>query len=202
MSHLHQEALQAIREVLPSTYDDVADLWVELLLALPQAWRRYGHPCDENLAGEFGRFGFGPVDQAAKSLYMEAREVHGRHRRRSVHASRSNRAAEPRLRRARAAAANARLFVELYPTAADVENGWLCDRLLDLIYALPPQLDRSIEYSVHKIDLPASEHERATARLKLIFRTIAELAKAIADRDPADSARVGKIRSALRRVAT
>jgi hypothetical protein len=198
MSHLHQEALQAIREVLPSTYDDVADLWVELLLALPQAWRRYGHPFDENLAGEFGRFGFGPVDQAAKSLYIEAREATK---------SMDDIAADAFMLPDRIAQRSLdydapalllrmlALYVELYPTAADVENGRLRDRLLDLIYALPPQLGRSIEYGVHKLDLPASERDRAVARLKLIFRTIAELAKAIADHDPADSARVGKVNS-------
>jgi hypothetical protein len=48
---------------------------------------------------------------------------------------------------------------------------------------------------MHKLDVPASERDRATARLKLIFRTIAELAKAIADHDPTDSARVGKVNS-------
>lgn len=78
---------------------------MELLLALPQARQRYGHPFDENLAGEFGRFGFGPVDQAAKSLYIEAREAT-----KSMDDIAADafmlRAAEPRLRRARAAAAN------------------------------------------------------------------------------------------------
>jgi hypothetical protein len=75
ISHLHQEALQAIREVQPSTYDDIAELWVELLLALPQAWQRYGHSFDESSAGEFGRFGLGPADATAKNLYVEAREA-------------------------------------------------------------------------------------------------------------------------------
>ncbi len=196
ISHLHQEALHAIREVQPSTYDDISELWVELLLALPQAWQRYGHPFDERLAGEFGRFGFGPVDQAAKSLYIEAREATK---------SMDDIAADAFMLPDRVAQRSLdydapalllrmlALYVELYPTAAEVENDQLRERLLHLVFALPPQLGRLIEYELQRLDLPAAARERGTTRVKLIFRTIAELLKAIADRDPVDSGRVGKV---------
>jgi hypothetical protein len=199
VSHLHQEALQAIREVQPSTYDDIADLWVELLLALPQAWQRYGHPFDEALAGEFGRFGFGPVDAAAKNLYVEAREATK---------SMDDVAADAFMLPDRVATRSLEydapalllrmlaLYVELYPTAAEVGNDRVRDRLLHLVFALPPQLGRLIEHDFQRADLPENERERATRRLEIVFRTIAELLKAIADEDPQDTARIGNVNSA------
>jgi hypothetical protein len=199
ISHLHQEGLQAIREVQPSTYDDIADLWVELLLALPQAWQRYGHAFDEALAGEFGRFGFGPVDAAAKNLYVEAREATK---------SMDDIAAESFMLPDRVATRSLEyeapalllrmlaLYVELYPTAAEVDNDRIRGRLLDLVFALPPQLGRYIEHDFQRVDLLANERERATKRLEIVFRTIAELLKAIADQDPRDTARIGKVNSA------
>jgi hypothetical protein len=198
ISHLHQEALQAIREVQPSTYDDIADLWVELLLALPQAWQRYGHPFDEALAGEFGRFGFGPVDAGAKNLYVEAREATK---------SMDDIAAEAFMLPDRVAMRSLEydapalllrmlaLYVELYPTAAEVDNGRIRERLLRLVFALPPQLGRSIGHEFQRVDLPVDERERATKRLELVFRTIAELLKAIADHDPRDTGRISKVNS-------
>jgi hypothetical protein len=75
ISQLHQEALRALRDVEPSTYEDVSELWVELLLALPEAWARYGNAFDETVAGSFGRFGLGPVDTVSRDLYIEAREA-------------------------------------------------------------------------------------------------------------------------------
>jgi hypothetical protein len=198
ISHLHQETLQSIREVQPSTYDDIAELWVELLLALPAAWRRYGHSFDEALAGEFGRFGFGPVDQAAKDLFIEAREATK---------SMDDIAADAFMLPDRIAMRSLEydapalllrmlaLYVELYPTAAEVENGRLRERLLALVFALPQQLGRHTEYDLQRIDLPINEREQAEKRLKLVFRTIAELLKAIADHDPNDTARAGKVNS-------
>lgn len=198
IAHLHQEALQAIREVLPSTYDDIQELWVELLLALPQAWQRYGHAFDENLAGEFGRFGFGPVDQAEKCLYIEAREATK---------SMDDIAADAFMLPDRVAQRSLEydapalllrmlaLYVQLYPAAAEVGQERLRERLLHLVFALPPQLGRSIEYDLHRLEFPDAERERAITRLKIIFRTIAELLKAIADQDPRDAARVGKVNS-------
>jgi hypothetical protein len=88
------------------------------------------------------------------------------------------------------------LYVELYPTAAEVDNDRIRDRLLDLVFALPPQLGRYIEHDFQLVDLPANERERATKRLEIVFRTIAELLKAIADQNPQDTARIGKVNSA------
>jgi hypothetical protein len=142
--------------VQPSTYDDIADLWVELLLALPQAWQRYGHPFDEALAGEFGRFGFGPVDAGAKNLYVEAREATK---------SMDDIAAEAFMLPDRVAMRSLEydapalllrmlaLYVELYPTAAEVDNGRIRERLLRLVFALPPQLGRSIGHEFQRVDL-------------------------------------------------
>jgi hypothetical protein len=132
ISQLHQEALQAIREVQPSTYDDVMELWVELLLALPQAWQRYGNAFDESTVGEFGRFGLGPADAAAKNLYIEAREAT-----KAMHdlaaeafmlpdriATRSLDYDAPALLLRMLA-----LYVELYPTVAELEDSRLRERV-------------------------------------------------------------------------
>jgi hypothetical protein len=196
ISHLHQEALQAIREVQPSTSDDVAELWVELLLALPQAWQRYGHSFDEATAGEFGRFGLGPVDAAAKNLYVEAREAT-----KAMHdlaadalmlpdrvATRSLDYDAPALMLRMLA-----LYVELYPTVAELEDGRLRERLLHLVFELPLQLGRRIEHDVCRINLPPPERERAERDLQIVFRTVMELMKGIADHDPRDTDRIGKV---------
>jgi hypothetical protein len=198
ISDLHQEALQAIREVQPSTYDDIAELWVELLLALPQAWRRYGHSFDEATAGEFGRFGFGLVDAAEKNLYVEAREATK---------AMDDLAAETFMLPDRIARRSLEydalallvrmlaLYVELYPTAAEIVDRRLRERLLHLVFELPPQLGRFVAHDLRRLDLPLDERERAQKRLELVFRTIAELLKAIADHDPRDTDRLDVVNS-------
>jgi hypothetical protein len=199
ISQLHQEALQAIREVQPSTYDDVMELWVELLLALPQAWQRYGNAFDESTVGEFGRFGLGPADAAAKNLYIEAREAT-----KAMHdlaaeafmlpdriATRSLDYDAPALLLRMLA-----LYVELYPTVAELEDSRLRERLLHLVFELPLQLGRSIEHEFRQIDLETAERERSERNLRLIFRTVMEVMKAIADHDPRNAERVGKVNGA------
>lgn len=198
ISHLHQEALQAIRDVQPSTYDDIAELWVELLLALPQAWQRYGHSFDERTAGEFGRFGLGPADATAKNLYIEAREAT-----KAMH----DLAAEAFMLPGRIAGRSLdydapalllrmlALYVELYPTVAELDDARLRERLLHLVFELPPQVGRPIEHDFRKIDLAAAERERAARNLQIVFRTVMELMKAIADHDPRDTDRIGKVNS-------
>jgi hypothetical protein len=199
ISQLHQEALQAIREVQPSTYDDITELWVELLLALPQAWRRYGNAFDENMVGEFGRFGLGPADAAARNLYIEAREAT-----KAMHdlaaeafmlpdriATRSLDYDAPALLLRMLA-----LYVELYPTVAELEDSRLRERLLHLVFELPLQLGRSIEHEFRQIDLEAAKRERTERNLRLVFRTAMELMKAIADHNPRDADRIGKVNNA------
>lgn len=198
ISHLHQEALKAIREVQPSTYDDMAELWVELLLALPRAWERYGHSFDEATAGEFSRFGLGPADAAAKNLYVEAREST-----KAMH----DLAADAFMLPDRVASASLdfdapalllrmlALYVDLYPTVAELEDGRLRERLLHLVFELPLQLGRGIEHDFRRIDLPTGQRERVERNLKIVFRTVMELMKAIADHDPRDTERVAKVNS-------
>jgi hypothetical protein len=198
IAHLHQEALQAIRDVQPNTYNDVAELWVELLLALPQAWQRYGHSFDEATAGEFGRFGLGPVDAAAKNLYIEAGEATK---------AMQDLAAEAFMLPDRIARESLdydapalllrmlALYADLYPGVAELEDPRLRERLLHLVFELPAQLGRSIEHSFRQLDLPATERQRAEQNLKLVFRTLMELMKAIADHDPHDTDRIGKVNS-------
>ena len=198
ISHLDQEALRAIREVQPSTYEDVAELWVELLLALPQAWQRYGHSFDERTAGEFSRFGLGPADAAAKNLYIEAREAT-----KVMH----DLAAESFMLPYRIAARSLdyeapalllrmlALYVELYPTVAELEDARLRERLVRLVVDLPVQLGRTIEHDFRRIGLQTAERERAERNLQIVFRTVMELMKAIADHDPRDTDRVAKVNS-------
>jgi hypothetical protein len=198
MSQLHQEALQAIRDVQPSTYDDVAELWVELLLALPQAWQRYGNSFDEGTAGEFGRFGLGPADAAARNIYVEAREATKVMHDLAVEAfmlpdriaTRSLDYDAPALLLRMLA-----LYVDLYPTVAELEDARLRERLLHLVFELPLQLGRRIEHDFRQIDLDPAERARAERNLQLAFRTVMELMKAIADHDPRDAERVGKVNS-------
>jgi hypothetical protein len=198
IAHLNQEALQAIRDVQPSTYDDIAELWVELLLALPQAWQRYGHSYDETTAGEFSRFGLGPVDAAAKNLYVEAREATKSMQDLAANAFMLPDRVATRSREYDAPALLLRmlaLYVELYPTVAELEDGRLRERLLHLVFELPPQLGRTIEHDFRRSDLSTAERERASRDLKIVFRAIAELMKAIADHHPHDTERVGTVNS-------
>lgn len=196
ISHLHQEALQAIREIQPSTYDDLADLWVEVMTALPAAWARYGHAFDEATVGEFGRFGFGPADLASRDLYIEAREST-----KSMHdlAVEAFRLPDRIARRSLDYDAPAlllrmlALYVELYPTVADIEDKRLRERLLKRVIELPPALGRTIEHDFQRVDLPVDERERVANRLRIVFRTVMELIKAIADHDPRDSDRVAQV---------
>jgi hypothetical protein len=196
MSQLHQEALQAIRDAQPNTYDDDAELWMELLLALPQEWQRYGNSFDENTAGEFSRFGLGPVDAAARNLYVEALEAT-----KVMHdlaaeafklpyriATRSLDYDAPALLLRMLA-----LYVDLYPSVAELEDARLRERLLHLVFELPLQLGRRIEHDFRRIGLDPAERARAERNLQLVFRTVMELMKTIADHDPRDAERVDKV---------
>jgi hypothetical protein len=139
------------------------------------------------------------VDAAAKNLYVEAREATK---------SMDDIAADAFMLPDRVATRSLEydapalllrmlaFYVELYPTAAEVGNDRIRDRLLHLVFALPPQLGRLIEHDFQRADLPESECERATRRLEIVFRTVAELLKVIADEDPQDTARIGNVNSA------
>src|SRR5207249_1643007 len=52
---------------------------------------------------------------------------------------------------------------------------------------------RRIEHDLRRIDLPAPERERAERDLQIVFRAVMELMKAIADHDPRDADRIGKV---------
>jgi hypothetical protein len=198
IAHINQEALQAIREVQPSTYDDLAALWVELLIRFPEAWRRYGHPFDETVAGEFSRFGLGPVDAVARNLYIEAREAT-----KSMHDIAAKAFGLPDLVMTRILDIDApallirmlALYVELYPTAAELPDVKLRDRLLHLVFELPAQYGRRVEHDFRNHELPIAEHQRADRNLHMVFRTLMEQMKAVADHDPSQAERVGKINS-------
>jgi hypothetical protein len=198
IAHIHEEALRAIRDVQPSTYDDLGAIWVELLIGFPEAWGRYGHDFDEAVAGEFGRFGLGPVDAVARNLYIEAREAT-----KSMHDIAADAFGLPDMVMSRSLDIDApalvlpmlALYVELYPTAAEVDDAKLRDRLLHLVFELPAQYGRRIEHEFRRYDLPAAEHQRADRNLHMVFRTLMEQMKAVADHDPTQVQRVAKINS-------
>jgi hypothetical protein len=193
IGHIHEEALRAIRDVQPSTYDDIAELWTELLAGFPEAWQGYSHPYDEGAAGEFSRFGVGPVDAVARSLFAEAREAT-----RSMPDIAAAAFGVPDIVIYRTADQDApalllrmlALYVELYPVAAAVADETLRDRLLHLVLELPAQQGRRIEHQFREYDLPHAEHDRVDLKLRIVFRALMEQLKAIADRDPADVERI------------
>jgi hypothetical protein len=198
IGHLHDEALRTIREVKPSEYDGIAELWAELLLALPRAWSRYGLIFDETVAGEMGRFGFGPTDAAARNLYAAAREA-----RRSTPDLAAEAFMLPDRIATRALDLDApallvrmlALYTDLYSLAAETEDERLRERLLHLVLELPPQLGRRIEHDFRRLDLSDDERRRVERNLRIVFRTLAELMKAVMDHDPHDLGRISKVNS-------
>lgn len=199
IAQIHQEALHALREVEPDTYDDVAELWIELLLALPAAWRRYGHDYDNTVAGSFaGVFGRGPVDAVARNLYIEAREAT-----KAMDDLAADAFSLPDIVSRRCADIDASalvqrmlaLYVDLYSVAAELDNERLRDRLLHLVFELPAQFARFTDTAFRDSSLTSPQHRRAHRYLHLSFRGFMEQMKAVADHDPTQTNRIGRIDS-------
>lgn len=198
ISQVHQEALRALREVEPSTYEDVSELWVELLLELPEAWKRYGNDFDDSVAGSFGRFGFGPVDSVSRNLYIEAREAT-----KSMHDLAAFAYDLPQVVLLRSVDLDASalvkrmlaLYVDLYPITAELADLRLRDRLFNLVFNVPKQFAQRVEHDFRDHNAPARKRQRANRNLHLCFRAFMEQMKVIADHDPADAARVGRVNS-------
>jgi hypothetical protein len=198
IAHVHEEAVRAIRDVQPWTYDDLSEVWVELLVGFPAAWRRYGHDFDETVAGEFGRFGLGPVDAVARNLFIEAQEATKSMPDIAAAAFKVPDIVVTRIVDLDASALLLRmlaLYVELYTTAAEVDDPKLRKRLLHLVLELPAQYGRRVEHNFREYDLPIAERQRADRDLRIVFRTLMEQMKAVVDHDPADVERLATINS-------
>lgn len=198
IAHIHEEALQAIREVQPSTYSDLAELWVDLLVAFPEAWARYGQPFSQAIAGEFGRFGLGPVDTVARNLFIEAREGTKSMHDIAVEAFGVPDAVVMHLVDLDAPALvlpMLALYVDLYPITADLDDDRLRERLLTRLFELPAQYGRYLGYRFRDYDLPEADRHRIDTNLRIVFRTFMEQMKAVVDHDPSRTDRVGRINS-------
>jgi hypothetical protein len=68
---LHDEALQAIRTPSPVTYSAIAELYEEMLLALPETWARYGQQYTAGIAGGAHPFELTVQDILERNLYEE-----------------------------------------------------------------------------------------------------------------------------------
>ena len=83
-SELHDEAIQAIRGAKLSAYDDVVEAQAELLLAIPETWKRdFGQQYSNELANGIFPLRLGPIDRTSRNIYeqvtsalaIEVREV-------------------------------------------------------------------------------------------------------------------------------
>ncbi len=199
ISQLHQEALRALRDVEPSTYEDVCELWIELLLALPEAWMRYVEMFDERVSGSSRRFfGFGPVDSVSRNLFIEAREST-----KSMHDLAAPAYDLPEVVLMRSVDLDApalvkrmlAIYVDLYDVTAELEDERLRERLFNFVFNAPKQFAQFVEHDFRDHDAPVRKRQRANRNLHLCFQTFMEQMKAAADHDPADTARIARINS-------
>ena len=69
LDDLEEEAVAAIREGGPATFDSVAEAYVETLMEFPRSWRRYGQEYDAAIARGLEFFPIGPVDTIGQHFY-------------------------------------------------------------------------------------------------------------------------------------
>lgn len=71
IEELHLEANQAIRERDVRAYERTVDVYVNVLLAFPRAWQRYGERFEAGLARDLDWLGISPIDQIETNLFEE-----------------------------------------------------------------------------------------------------------------------------------
>jgi Predicted membrane protein (DUF2254) len=75
LDELHTEALQLIRSGGPAAYDDIGEVYAEMLTALPTAWARYGQRLETDLGVAVDPFDLTFVDRLSRQLYDQAVEA-------------------------------------------------------------------------------------------------------------------------------
>jgi hypothetical protein len=195
---LHEGALEAIRSGLPVSYGDIADEYLEILIALPTAWRRYGVAYAGRVAGGASPFEMNSLDWLGDNLWEELREA-SRGTSREV-----ARAAFflPYRVAIRAIDLNASalftkmlaLYVQLYPVVREAPDGdvrrLLVDRCVDHPTSLPKM---ALAHELRKETLSEQRRLELEDLLERAFRTIAELAKVAMEEDPRDTATTATI---------
>ncbi len=75
LDDLNEEAAGAIRTGGPTTFELVADAYVEALMEFPRSWQRYGQQYDEAVARGIEFFPTGPVDEIRQQFYTHLVEA-------------------------------------------------------------------------------------------------------------------------------
>jgi hypothetical protein len=195
---LHEAALGAIRSGLPVSYREIADEYVEILAALPAAWKRYGVAYGGTAAGGASPFELTSLDSLSDNLWEELREA-SRGTSREV-------AQEafflPYRVAIRAIDLNASalftkmlaLYVQLYPVVREAQDADVRRLLLHRCIEHPTFLTKtSLAHELRKETLSEERREQLEDLLERAFITVAELAKVVMDADPADTERIATI---------
>lgn len=75
LTALHEEALEAIRNGSPSAAEEVAEGYVELLLAWPRTWEELGQRVTGELLGAMYPFRIGPLDEVQRHLWLQLEQA-------------------------------------------------------------------------------------------------------------------------------
>jgi hypothetical protein len=212
IGQVHEQALRAIREAQPSTYEDITQLWIELLSAAPRAWRRYGYRFEKAI-GESGLAGPRLIDEVARNLNLEAREAT---RGTSDIAAASFSVPEEIATRTLDLDAPALVerMLSLYPSfyrlAADVSDQSLQQRLVELVFELPTAFGRRVGIELEALirqqrpsewwilfppAVSISDPKRAGQLLRIVCRSLTELMKAVVEHDPHQISRLKRLNS-------
>jgi hypothetical protein len=72
LNDLHEEALAAIRDERPRTYESIVEVYEEILTALPEAWARYGQSLQDDLGVSADPFELSFLDHLRRQLHEQA----------------------------------------------------------------------------------------------------------------------------------
>jgi hypothetical protein len=195
---LHEAALESIRSGLPVSYSDIADEYLEILIALPAAWRRYGVPYSGGIAGGASPFELTALDWLTDNLWEEMREAsRGTSREVAMGAF-----FLPYRVALRAVDFNASalftkmlaLYVQLYPVVRTAPDDDVRRLLLHRCVDHPTSLTKmALAHEMQKETLTEERREQLEGFLERAYTTFAELAKAVMEEDPADAATIGTL---------
>src|SRR6266545_759165 len=196
---LHEAALEAVHSGLPVTYEDITDEYVEVLTALPTAWKRYGVDFEGGAAGG-ALFELTPLDLLVDNLWEELREATQGTSREVA----STAFFLPYRVAFTAVGLNAgtlltkmfALYVQLYPIVRTAQDPDIRRLLLNHSIEHPASLTKTaIAYELEKDTLTEHRREQLEKLLTRAFSVFAELAKVVMDEDPADAETISKINS-------
>jgi hypothetical protein len=75
IKQLHNEATTLIANPVPGEYEDILDVYEDMVVALPTTWAQYGQQYGPNVAGNITMFEFDFLDEVEQDLYEEIRSA-------------------------------------------------------------------------------------------------------------------------------